>query len=86
MGFSESSHKVYLTAINHLKRCENEKRVDLSLPFDIPKTLHYINYLLHDRNVKANRCEKYLSGIRMYHLTMVFDAPVLRPAIVIMMT
>ena len=52
------------------------------LPFDIPKTLHYINYLLHDRNVKANRCEKYLSGIRMYHLTMVFDAPVLRPAIV----
>ena len=68
--------------INHLKRCEKEKRVDLTLPFDISKTLLYINYLLHDRNVKSNTCEKYLSGIRMYHLTMGFDAPVLRPAIV----
>ena len=68
--------------INHLKRCEKEKRVDLALPFDISKTLLYINYLLHDRNVKSNTCEKYLSGIRMYHLTMGFDAPVLRPAIV----
>ena len=82
MGLSESSHKVYQTAINHLKRCENEKGVNLALPFDIPKTLHYINYLLLDRNVKANTCEKYLSGIRMHHLTMGFDAPALRPAII----
>ena len=82
MGLSESSHKVYQTAINHLKRCEKEKRVDLALPFDISKTLLYINYLLHDRNVKSNTCEKYLSGIRMYHLTMGFDALVLKLAIV----
>ena len=82
MGLSESSHKVYQTAINHLKRCENEKGVNLTVPFDIPKTLHYINYLLLDRNVKANTCEKYLSGIRMHHLTMGFDAPALRPAII----
>ena len=54
----------------------------MALPFDIPKTLHYINYLLLDRNVKANTCEKYLSGIRMHHLTMGFDAPALRPAII----
>ena len=71
-----------LIRFNHLKRCENEKGVNLALPFDIPKTLHYINYLLLDRNVKANTCEKYLSGIRMHHLTMGFDAPALRPAII----
>ena len=82
MGLSGSSHKVYKTAINHLKRCEIQKGINLSLPFDVSKTIQYINYLLHARNVKANTCEKYLSGIRMYHLAMGFDAPALRPAIV----
>ena len=82
MGLSESSHKVYQTAINHLKRCEIEDNVNLSLPFDISKTISYINYLLFTRKLKANTCEKYLSGIRMHHLAMGFDAPVLRPAIV----
>ena len=73
---------MYQTAINHLKRCEIDKSISLSLPFDISKTVQYINYLLHTRNVKASTCEKYLSGIRMYHLVMGFDAPALRPAIV----
>ena len=82
MGLSGSSHKVYQTAINHLKRCEIDKGISLSLPFDVSKTIQYINYLLHARNVKSSTCEKYLSGIRMYHLAMGFDAPVLRPAIV----
>ena len=82
MGLSGSSHKVYQTAINHLKRCEIENNVNLSLPFDVPKTISYINYLLFTRNLKANTCEKYLSGIRMHHLAMGFDAPALRPAIV----
>ena len=46
MGLSESSHKVYQTAIKHLKRCEDEKGVNLALHFDISKTLNYINFFL----------------------------------------
>ena len=82
MGLSESSHRVYKTAINHIKKCEIEKGVCLDLPFDLSKVLHFLNYLLIDRKVKSNTCEKYLSGIRMLHLTKGLDAPALRPAIV----
>ena len=82
MGLAESSHKVYKTAINHIKKCEIKKGISLDLPFDLSKTLHYLNYLLIDCTVKSNTCEKYLSGVRMYHLTQGFDAPALRPAIV----
>ena len=43
-------------------------------------SVHY--YVLFDRKVKAKTCEKYLSGIRMHHLSKGYDVPALRPAIV----
>ena len=39
--------------------------------------------MLFDRKVKAKTCEKYLSGIRMHHLSKGYaDVPALRPDIV----
>ena len=52
------------------------------LKWGMKETFHYINYVLFDRTVKAKTCEKYLSGIRMHHLSKGYDVPALRPAIV----
>ena len=70
------------TVINHVKRCEIEKNVNLELPFDTQKTLTFVSYLLFDRKVKAKTCYQYLSGVRMYHLSKGHIGPVLRPAII----
>lgn len=82
LGLAESTHKVYQTVINHIKRCAIEKNVNLDLPFDTQKTLTFVSYLLFDRKVKAKTCDKYLSGVRMYHLSKGHNVPVLRPAII----
>ena len=82
LGLAESTHKVYQTVINHINRCKVEKNVNLDLPFDTQKTLTFVSYLLFDRKVKAKTCDKYLSGVRMYHLSKGHDVPVLRPAII----
>ena len=82
LGLSNSTHKVYQTVINHIKRCEQEKNISLSLPFNTKKTFSFISYLLFERKVSSKTCDKYLSGVRMYHLTNGHDVPILRPAIV----
>ena len=33
-GLSANTHESYKTAINHIRRCEEETLVDMSLPFD----------------------------------------------------
>ena len=82
LGLSNSTHKVYQTVINHIKRCEKEKNISLSLPFNTKKTFSFISYLLFERGVSSKTCDKYLSGVRMYHLTKGHDVPTLRPAII----
>lgn len=54
----------------------------MDLPFDTKKTFTFVSYLLFDRGVKAKTCDKYLSGVRMFHLTKGLDVPVLRPPII----
>ena len=67
LGLAESTHKVYQTVINHIKRCAIEKNVNLDLPFDTQKTLTFVSYLLFDRKVKAKTCDKYLTDSSNYY-------------------
>ena len=82
LGLAKSTHKVYQTAANHVRNCELENNINLELPFNTQKLLIYLNYLMHDKNLSAKTCDKYLSGIRMMHLRNGYDVPVLRPAII----
>ena len=49
MALAENTKSQYRTAVNHIKRIEKDLKIDMSLPFTIPKTLNYVGYLLEDR-------------------------------------
>ena len=81
-GLAQSTWSCYKTVLNHLDRCENETGTDLSLPFNLHKTLTFVAWLMDERKVKASTIEKYLSGLRMIHLTEGTEIPCLREPMV----
>ena len=50
----------------------------LSLPFNVDKTLTFLAWLIDERKVKPSTIEKYLSCLRMVHLTEGTEIPCLR--------
>ena len=44
-GLAENTKESYRTAINHLRRCEEDSGVDMSLPFDDNKTLQFLGWM-----------------------------------------
>ena len=82
MAISENTKQQYRTAIKHINRIEEELKIDMSLPFDLGKTLNYVGFLLRDRGCCAKTVGQYLSGIRMLHLCKGLDIASLRPPIV----
>ena len=59
----------YKTSANHVRRIRKELGITLSFPFSLEDTLTYIGYLLSVRKVAGATLQKYLSGLRMAHLT-----------------
>ena len=54
----------------------------MSLPFNIEKTLTFVAWMMEERKIKSTSIEKYLSGLRMIHITQGFDVPCLREPII----
>ena len=82
MGLTQTTWSSYKTVDNHIKRCQEDTGVDLSFPFSVDKTLTLVAWMMDKRKIRANSIDKYLSGLRMLHLTQGFDAPRLRDPIV----
>ena len=82
MAISENTKSQYRTAVRHIERIETELGIDMSLPFDLGKTLNYVGFLLNDRKCSSKTVSQYLSGIRKLHLCKGIDVASLRPQIV----
>ena len=76
-GMAASTKESYRTAINHLRRCEEESGVDMSLPFDDSKTFEFLGWM-EARGLKSRSMSTYLSGIRALHIASGFTEPFLR--------
>ena len=81
-SLAAGTFKSYKTAENHILRCQTETNIKLRVPFGEKETILYIGWLITSRKVSAATVEKYLSGIRFYHLKEGFNVPHLRPDIV----
>ena len=59
-GLAKNTWSSYQTVRNHIERCESDMNVELSLPFNVEKTLTFVAWLMEVRKVKALTIEKYL--------------------------
>ena len=82
MALSKNTKSNYQTVKNNIDRCEEAMDCDLSFPWETGKTLNFLAFLLFSREVKAKTASCQLSGVRMAHLELGWDCPVLRPPIV----
>ena len=80
-GLTARTKETYQTPINHLILCQEETGADMTLPFDLNKTLEFIGWMIR-RKLKSSTMSTYLSGIRMYHIAMGHNEPSLREAMV----
>ena len=84
LAISENTKGQYRTAVNHVTRCANFTGKSMTFPFDLPKTLNYVGFLLEVRKVKSTTVSQCLSALRYVHLVQGQDPSCLRPAIVTM--
>ena len=82
MALADETKSQYKTAVNHIARVAKALNTDMSLPFDIKKTLNYVGFLITERNCSSKTISQYLSALRMYHLCQGEDPSCLRPTIV----
>ena len=80
-GLSANTHESYKTAINHIRRCEEETLVDMSLPFDEKKTLEFLGWM-EARGLKSRSMSTYISGVRAYHIASGYKDPFMRDPMV----
>jgi site-specific recombinase XerD len=80
-GLASTTHETYKTAVNHLKRCQDETGVEMCLPFDQVKTLEFLGWM-EARGLKSRSMSTYLSGVRGYHIASGFKDPFLRDPMV----
>ena len=80
-GLARRTWATYESAINNLKRCQEETGVDMSLPFSPDKVLEFIAWM-KARKLKSRTMSSYLSGVRMYHIASGFPEGGLREPIV----
>ena len=80
-GLAGRTWATYGSAINNLRRCQEETSVDMSLPFSPDKVLEFIAWM-KSRKLKSRTMSSYLSGVRMYHIASGFPEGVLREPIV----
>ena len=80
-GLAKSTHDTYSVIRNHLGRCHDETGYDMELPFDTDKMLVLVGWMIH-RGLKSSTMSTYISGLRMYHISLGYNEPVLREPIV----
>lgn len=81
-GLSSNTWKTYQCIIKHLGKCEECTGHSMELPFNTSKMLTLVGWMINSRGLKASSISVYISALRMYHLAMGFNAPVLREPIV----
>ena len=69
MAVAEGTWGLYNTAVAHLRRCEQDTNVPMSLPLSNQQLLVYVGWLFKVRAVQSNTAAKYLSG-RVYFKTL----------------
>ena len=84
LAITENTKCQYQTALNHVNRCHEFTRDDMSFPFDIKKTLTYVGFLMEIRRVSSNTISQNMSALRYIHLVQGQDPSCLRPDIVIL--
>ena len=82
---ANNTWRSYQTAANHVTRISRELGITLVFPFSLEDTLTYLGYLISVRKVSGSTLEKYMSGLRMAHLTRGHFSPWIRPDVVKMM-
>ena len=80
-GLTARTKETYQTPINHISKCQEETGTDMTLPFDLNKTLEFIGWMIR-KNLKSSTMSTYLSGISMYHIAMGHNEPSLREPMV----
>ena len=68
-ALANNTWRSYQTAANHVSRITRELGITLMFPFSLEDTLTYLGYLISVRKVSGSTLEKYMSGLRMAHLT-----------------
>jgi len=81
-GLASNTWTSYRTAANHVVRIRKELGISLSFPFSLEDTITYLGYLLAVRKVSGATLDKYLSGLRMAHMTRGHFSPWIRPDVV----
>ena len=81
LALTNNTKSQYNTAVKHIDNTARHLEADMSLPFNLTKTLNYVGYLLYERKVTAKTVGQYLSGVRMLHLCQGLDISCLRPDI-----
>ena len=80
-GLSANTWRSYKTASRHIERIRRDLGISLSFPMTVEDTLTYVGYLRDIRKVSGATLDKYLTGLRMAHMTRGFFAPWTRPEV-----
>ena len=80
-GLSANTWKSYECIINNLRRCAEATKCEMELPFEGTKMLTFVGWMI-ERGLKASTMSAYISALRMYHIALGFNEPVLREPIV----
>ena len=80
-GLSANTWKSYECIMNNLIKCERETMQIMDLPFDGTKMLTFVCWMI-TRGLKGSSMSSYISALRMYHIAMGYNEPVLREPIV----
>ena len=80
-GVAANTWRSYKTAARHVERIQRDLGIRLSFPMSVEDMLTYVGYLRNVRKVSGATLDKYLSGLRMAHLTRGVFTPWTRPDI-----
>ena len=54
-GLSQNTWASYRTVANHLVRCESDTGTDMSLPFDLEKTLTFVAWMIEKKTLNRHQ-------------------------------
>ena len=80
-GLASNTWKSYTVIINHLGRCQEDTNHSMELPFNTAKMLTLVGWMIQ-RGLKSRSISSYISALRMYHIALGYNEPVLREPMV----
>lgn len=81
-SLAKSTWSTYQTTRNHLRKCQEQTRVNMDMPMDNRQITVFLSWMLEDRKIKPNSAESYLAGLRQLHLVEGLEIPKIRSDIV----